>query len=102
TGLDGEVDALLGYRSPMRGQPPLRRRAATRAEEFAQLGGQIRSWLAAGIEPQAIGVAARSADLVHEARQALKAGGIPTAALSSRAQAEGRHHARDEGPGVPG
>jgi hypothetical protein len=80
-GLDGEVDSLLGYRSPMRGQRPQLRMAATRAEELAFLAGQIRSWLAAGIEPQAIGVAARSAALVREAREALKADGIMTAPL---------------------
>ena len=80
-GLDGEVDSLLGYRSPVRGQRPQLAVAATRAEEFAVLAGRIRSWLSTGIEPQAIGVAARSADLVREAREALKADGIMTVPL---------------------
>ena len=57
---------------------------ATRAEEFALLAERIRSWLATGIEPHAIGVAARSASLVREAREALKADGIMTASLSGR------------------
>ena len=81
TGLDGEVDSLLGYRSPVRGQPPRLAVAATRAEEFAVLAEQIRFWLSSGIEPQAIGVAARSADLVRGAREALKADGIITVPL---------------------
>jgi len=45
TGLDGEVDALLGYSSPMHGQRPQVRLAATRGEEFAFLSERIRSWL---------------------------------------------------------
>ena len=105
TGLDGEVDSLLGYRSPMHGPRPQLRMAATRSEEFGYLAEQIRSWLAVGIEPQAIGVTARSASLVREAREMLKADGIMTIPLSGRGSAQacpGRHHARDEGPGVPG
>jgi superfamily I DNA/RNA helicase len=80
-GLDGEVDSLLGYRSPTRGQRPQLAVAATRAEEFALLAGRIRSWLNTGIEPRAIGVAARLASLVREAREALVAEGIMTAPL---------------------
>ena len=80
-GLDGEVDSLLGYRSPMRGQRPRLAVAATRAEEFAVLAETIRSWLGTGIVLQAIGVAARSASLVREAREALNADGIMTVPL---------------------
>jgi superfamily I DNA/RNA helicase len=84
TGLDGEVDSLLGYRSPMHGPRPQRRLAAARAEEFDHLAERVRSWIDAGIEPHAIGVAARSAALVREAREALEAAGIATVALSGR------------------
>jgi superfamily I DNA/RNA helicase len=84
TGLDGEVDSLLGYRSPMHGQRPQLRVAATRSEEFDLLSERIRSWLATGIEAQAIGVAARSASLVREARDALKADGIMTVSPNGR------------------
>ena len=83
-GLDGEVDSLLGYRSPMHGPRPERRVTTARAQEFHFLAERLRSWLAAGIEPHAIGVAARSAGLVREARQALKADGIATVSLSGR------------------
>jgi superfamily I DNA/RNA helicase len=83
-GLDGEVDSLLGYRSPIRGQRPQLEVAATRADEFAVLAERIRSWLSAGIEPRAIGVAARSASLVREAREALKADDITTVPLRGR------------------
>ena len=84
TGLDGEVDSLLGYRSPMHGEPPQLRVAATRGEEFKFLAERIHAWEEAGIEPQAIGVTARSASLVGEAREVLKAGGIMTVSPSGR------------------
>jgi superfamily I DNA/RNA helicase len=81
TGLDGEVDSLLGYRSPTRGQRPQVQVTATRAAEFTVLAERIRSWLSTGIEPQAVGVAARSAILAREAREALHAAGIMTVPL---------------------
>ena len=84
TGLDGEVDSLLGYRSPMHGPRPQAWKAASRAEEFGLLAERVRSWVSAGIEPHAIGVAARSAALVREAREALTAAGIATTSLSGR------------------
>jgi hypothetical protein len=89
TGLDGEVDSLLGYRSPLHGQRPLVRRAATRDEEFALLSGRVRSWLAAGIEPGAIGITARSAALVRDAREALSSAGVDTTSITGRGGAAG-------------
>jgi hypothetical protein len=89
TGLDGEVDTLLGYRSPMHGQLPEIRGTATRAAELKALAERIRSWLEAGIEPHAIGVAARNTHLARDARDALQIAGIPTMPLTghSRKQA---------------
>jgi superfamily I DNA/RNA helicase len=88
TGLDGEVDSLLGYRSPMHGEPPQLRVAATRGKEFEFLAERIHAWKKAGIEPQAIGVTARSASLVREAREVLEAGGIATVSLSGRGSSQ--------------
>jgi superfamily I DNA/RNA helicase len=88
TGLDGEVDSLLGYRSPMHGDPPQVRFATSRAQEFAFLAERVRAWLDAGIEPHAIGVAARSASVAHEAREHLQAAGIATSSLSRRASGQ--------------
>ena len=84
TGMDDEVDSLIGYRSPMHGPLPRLRVASNRAQEFGWLAEQVRSWLARGLEPQAIGVTARSAELVRETRSALEAGGIITSPLSGR------------------
>ncbi|HEX3490717.1 MAG TPA: UvrD-helicase domain-containing protein [Streptosporangiaceae bacterium] len=86
TGLDDEVDSLLGYRSPTRGQRPQLAMAVSRAGEFAALAGRIRGWLNTGIEPPAIGVAARSAGLARQAREALQADGIITVPLRGRSE----------------
>jgi superfamily I DNA/RNA helicase len=84
TGLDGEADTLLGYRSPMHGHRPEVRKAATHAEELRILAERIRSWLDSGIEPHAIGVTARATYLARDARETLKAAGIPTLSLATR------------------
>jgi len=84
TGLDGEVDSLIGYRSPMHGPRPQQRLTVSRAEEFTFLAERIGSWRSDGIEPHAIGVAARSAALVREAREALRLAGIETVSLNGR------------------
>jgi superfamily I DNA/RNA helicase len=84
TGLDGEADTLLGYRSPMHGRRPQVRKATTRAEELNALVERVRAWLDSGIEPHAIGVAARATHLARGARDELKAAGIPTVSLASQ------------------
>jgi hypothetical protein len=84
TGLDGEVDSLLGYRSPMHGPRPQLHKAAGRDRELAALAERIRGWLANGIEAHAIGVAARSTRVAREARDALRAAGIRSVLLSSQ------------------
>ena len=87
TGLDGEVDSLIGYRSPMHGPRPRHRLTVSRAEEFSFLAERIGAWLSDGIEPHAIAVAARSAALVREAREALRVAGIETVSLNGRGEA---------------
>jgi superfamily I DNA/RNA helicase len=84
TGLDGETDTLLGYRSPMHGPRPELYRAASRDDELAALARRIRFWRDSGIELHAIGVAARSGTVANPAREALKAAGIPTLALTTQ------------------
>ena len=84
TGLDGEADTLLGYRSPMHGPRPELYAATSRDDELAALARRIRSWRDSGIEPHAIGVAARSSTVANPAREALKGAGIPTLALTTQ------------------
>jgi superfamily I DNA/RNA helicase len=83
-GLDDQVASLLGYRSPISGQRPEVRATADREAELAALAERIATWIDAGIEPHAIGVAARSSSLAKEAKEALKDRGLPTLALTTR------------------
>jgi superfamily I DNA/RNA helicase len=84
TGLDDEVDSLTGYRSPMHGRRPQVHATRTWDDELSALAAQLRSWLADGIEPHAIGIAARARYQVKEACTFLENDGIPAAALSAK------------------
>jgi hypothetical protein len=89
TGLDDEADTLIGYRSPVHGRRPDVHAAATRGEEFEALAKRVRTWMSMGIEPHAIGVAARAVYLADQTRDALSAAGIPAVPLTSRSTAKG-------------
>ena len=84
TGLDDEPDSLTGYRSPMRGQRPVLRAYPSREAEHAGLVERIRVWLDAGVEPHAIGVAARNNHLVRAARDSLTAAGVPATSTTAK------------------
>ncbi len=88
TGLDGDVDSLAGYRSPAHGRRPDVLGAASRDEELQNLAKIIRSWLDSGIEPHAIGVAARTNFLAQQARDALVAAGIPACKIGAKNAAD--------------
>jgi superfamily I DNA/RNA helicase len=88
-GLDDEADTLDGYRSPLHGRRPKVISASTRKAELAALARQVQSWLDEGIEPHAIGVAARSGHLWKAASDALHAAGIPGAKLSASPKTKG-------------
>jgi superfamily I DNA/RNA helicase len=68
----------------MHGRRPIVRSAPSRAEELAALARQIRTWLDSGIEAHALGVAARAGHVVKQARDALRAAGLPTLALTTQ------------------
>jgi AAA domain/UvrD-like helicase C-terminal domain len=84
TGLDDEADSLTGYRSPLHGRRPKVVAARTREAECEALVRHVTAWREAGIEPHAIGVAARSNWLVKEAAAALSAAGLRTVSLSAK------------------
>jgi superfamily I DNA/RNA helicase len=84
TGLDGTIDSLAGYRSPMHGRRPEIRSARTREDELTGLVQRVRGWLSEGIEPHAIGVAARATYLAKQASAALEADGIPVVSLATK------------------
>lgn len=83
TAFDGGVESLAGYRAALHGKRPTVRGFANRAQEHEGLVDQVQAWLAAGIEPHAIGVAARTGYLADEAMAALRHEGIPTARLAT-------------------
>jgi superfamily I DNA/RNA helicase len=86
TGLDDEADTLTGYRSPLHGGRPKVVGTPTREAEYDALVRQVTGWRDEGIEPHAIGVAARSNWIVKEAAGVLNAAGIPTVSLSAKSR----------------
>ena len=88
TGLDDEADTLTGYRSPLHGRRPKVVAARTREAEYEALVRHVTAWREQGIEPHAIGVAARSNWLVKEAAAALSAAGMRTVSLSAKSSRE--------------
>lgn len=76
TGLDDEPDGLIGYRSQLHGRRPVPRRFPDRRSELTGLVEQLQQWLQDGIEPNSIGVAARTHAGVQEVREALKDAGF--------------------------
>jgi superfamily I DNA/RNA helicase len=88
SGLDDEADSLAGYWSPLHGRQPEVHAAVSRDAELAALAERVRGWIDDGIEPHAIGVAARSGYLVKQAAAALEAAGIATMSLTAKSRKE--------------
>ena len=86
TGMDDEVDTLTGYRSPLHGRRPKVVGARTREAEYEALVRQVTAWRGEGVEPHAIGIAARSNWMAKEAAGALNLAGIPTVSLAARSR----------------
>lgn len=82
-GLDDQQDTLAGYRSPTQGRRPTVRSNVDREAEYQRLTEQVNAWLTDGVEPHAIGVAARSSYLTRGARDALAAAGIPVSTTTA-------------------
>ncbi|RZS32205.1 UvrD-like helicase family protein [Herbihabitans rhizosphaerae] len=78
-GLDDEPDALNGYRAQRHGARPTVRGFTSWTDELVGLTDQVRVWLDRGIEPHAIGVAARTNATVDQAILALDHADIPCA-----------------------
>jgi len=83
-GLDDQVDSLVGYWSPMHGRRPEVRATASWDQELAALVAKIQGWLDGGMEPHAIGVAARVGYLGKQASALLAERGIAAAAPRSQ------------------
>lgn len=77
TGLDDQPDHLAWYRSPRHDRHPVVVGYPDRDTELAQLAVYIRSWLDAGVEPHAVGVAVRTGQLARTVREVLQGADIP-------------------------
>ena len=86
TGLDDEADALTGYRSPAARAPPQDRRGADARDRYEALVRHVTAWRDDGIEPHAIGIAARSNWIGKDAAAALNAAGIRTVSLAAKSR----------------
>ncbi len=84
TGLDDEADSLTGYNSPLHGRRPEVHAARSREAELAALAERVRGWIGEGIEPHAIGIAARAGYMAEQAAATLKAAGIPVTSLTAK------------------
>lgn len=80
--MDGDLETLAGCRSDVHGTRPSLLGSPTRQDEFAALAADIRGWLDDGVEPDQIGIAARSGALVDAAVNALTAAGLPAVSLA--------------------
>ena len=74
--LDGWPDSREGYESPMHGRRPIVRRFSEWSEERTALVSQVRTWLADGVEPGAIAIAARANAKSDDVADALRSAGI--------------------------
>lgn len=76
-GLDDESDSLEGYRSPVHGQRPDIHGYTDWRAELDGLVTRVQEWLKAEVEPDSIGIAARSTAKVKDIKAALNKAGIP-------------------------
>ncbi|SCL13530.1 UvrD-helicase domain-containing protein [Micromonospora inyonensis] len=79
TGLDGQEDTLRGYRSITRGGAPDLVAHPSRDDEHEALVERVGTWLDQGVEEHAIGVAARTGQLVRTISRILGEAHIPVA-----------------------
>ncbi|MFC5752602.1 UvrD-helicase domain-containing protein [Actinomadura rugatobispora] len=86
-GLDDEPATLAGFRSSLHGRRPVVRACPDEKTELDDLVDQVRAWLEAGIEPHAIGIAARFNPVAGRAEQALRDAGIATISLAASGSA---------------
>lgn len=78
-GLDGADDSLRGYRAVTRGGVPALSAHTRRDDELEALIECVGTWLDQHVEPHAIGVAARTTQLVRTISQTLRDAHIPVA-----------------------
>ena len=87
--MDGGEESRTGTRSLLRGPDPTLRGHASRDEELDAAVAQVRTWLGDGLQPEAIGVFARTGARVKAMAEALARADIPARRLSDKDDAVG-------------
>jgi hypothetical protein len=87
--LNEDLDTLAGCRSDVHGEPPILRPAMSEREEMRALVKDVREWLAAGVEPDQVGIAARTWSQAESALSALTNAGLPATSLARSKPVDG-------------
>ncbi|WP_433515289.1 UvrD-helicase domain-containing protein [Nonomuraea sp. CA-143628] len=87
--MNGGLDTVEGYRSLVHGMPPELRGFGSQRNELDALAAKVAEWLEAGVEPDAIGIAARSGMLADSAVAVLERSGIPVKSLAKAREEDG-------------
>lgn len=85
--MDGDRESRAGTRSLLRGPQPVLRGYPDRDQELTAAADQVRAWLDSGLQPEAIGVFARTGGRVTAFGAALDGAGIPWRRLSDKSGA---------------
>lgn len=87
--LNEELDTLAGCRSDIHGEAPTLHPAMTEQEEMNALVKDVREWLDSGVEPDQIGVAARSWSQAEAVLSALNRAGLSAISLARSKPVDG-------------
>ncbi|EOD67653.1 UvrD-helicase domain-containing protein [Amycolatopsis vancoresmycina] len=88
--LNDDLDTLAGCRSDVHGDRPLLRPSMSAREEMQALVKDVRGWLADGIEPDQVGIAARTWSQAEAASSALTNAGLPATSIARSKPTAGR------------
>ncbi|MET8154849.1 UvrD-helicase domain-containing protein [Sphaerisporangium sp. NPDC005289] len=80
--MNGGLDTVAGYRSQVHGPPPEPHGFRTQKEELDALARKVVEWREMGVQPEEIGIAARSNVLADSAVTVLNAAGVPARSLA--------------------
>ncbi|MEV0842012.1 UvrD-helicase domain-containing protein [Actinocatenispora sera] len=82
--MEGGLESVAGSRSEVHGLPPDTKGYSTKDTELAAVAQQVKEWLADGVSPGEIGVAARTNHLAKDARTIMTRHGIQVRLLTEQ------------------
>lgn len=86
--LDDGLDSLVGYRSSLHGPSPEVHGYPHHTDELHSLAANVRDWVDAGVQPDEIGVAARTRKLAEDCGARLAEAGIAVTPLGEDERAD--------------